>query len=377
MKYNNFRKRCIDLNTANIILGLLVNYKIPIIYVGLNESYKEAKAQYKDFSYTKYAIVREAIGCIWIETGYFEPKYKPTRYVFWLDGKIRPVFSGFQAFSKLQQYCFRAPPAKRYNCEAIDRQLNKETGCYAFSAGPIIGYNPKYEGQELHNVYEYDIHSAYSSIMLKHVPNVNHPYFNTYIRKNQVGFNLDDKCTMLTTPGCFAEVVFDLIELTPDKRKYIENLYLKKEEAMTDEESAEAKLMLNASIGYYQRYNPFVRAYIVHSCNKVISDLLDDDSILWNTDAIFSLKRRPELEIGNNIGQFKETVIDRFVYKGNNYQINYEKPKFRGICGWWFPKDWDMLKDPVPQRCNKYIFDNNRIIENKEYYEKINQKTIS
>ena len=377
MEYNNFRKRCVDLNYINDILGLLINYKIPIIYVGPHEDYKKVKLEYKDFSYTKYAILKENEGCIWVETGYFEVKKKPTRYIFWLDGNVRPAFSGQQAFAELQRNCFKATHVKNYNYEPINRQFNHETGRYAFSAGPLIDYNRKYEGQNLYNVYEYDLNSAYSSIMLQHIPNVNKPYFNTYIKAHQVGFNLDDKCTMITTPGCFAEVVFDLIELNADQRKYIEKLYLKKEQAVSEEETAEAKLMLNASIGYYQRFNPFIRAYIVHKCNEFISGLLDDNSILWNTDAIFSLKRRPELELGNKIGQFKETFIFRFAYKGNNYQINNEKPKYRGICGWWFPEHWDILRDEVPERCNKYKLENNRIIENKEYYEKVNQKAIN
>ena len=110
--------------------------------------------------------------------------------------------------------------------------------------------------------------------------------------------------------------------------------------------------MLNLPIGYCQRYNPFLRAYVVHSCNEVIKQLIDDDTLFWNTDAIFSLKRRPELEIGTDIGQFKEIKCDTLSYVGNVYQINDEDPTYRGISKSWFKsfektygRKYDLLKD--------------------------------
>lgn len=381
MKYNNFRIRPISIREANIILEILNSYKttIKIIYIGRNDNYKEIKYNIKDFSYTKYAIIKENDTSFWIETAYYEPKYRATRYVCWLDGTIRPAISGLQAFNKLQQYCFKAIHAKNYHWELLDRLFDSETGRYTCSAGPLVGYNPKYEHQDLYNVYEYDLNSAYSSVMLKKIPNINKPYFNQKLKKNQVGFILDEKCSMTTAEGCFAQILFDLIELSPKQKKYIENLYLKKEMAIDELEHDNIKTMLNASIGYYQRYNPFIRAYIVHSCNNYIKGLLDDDSVLWNTDAIFSLKRRPELELGTSIGQFKERYIKRFAYVGNNYQIDYEIPKYRGVPKGWFIGGYDILNDKLPDRCNKYKFDETKkqLVANEEYYEKINKSAKS
>lgn len=375
MKYNNFKQKAITLKEANLILEILKAYKIEIVYVGVNESLNEAKMAITGFNYTKYAIIKENETSFFIETRYYEPKYRATRYICWLDNQKRPAISGLTAFMKLQQYCFKAMSVKKYNRPEIDKLYNEETGKYIFSAGPIIGYNPKYEGQELFNVWEYDIHSAYSSVMLDKIPDVNHPQFNCILKKNQVGFFLDDKCTMVKTEGCWAQVVFDLIELSPKQKNYIRKLYTKKEYAIDEDEKAECKLMLNASIGYYQRFNPFVRAYIVNECNNCIKGIINDETLLWNTDAIFSLKRRPELELGNEIGQFKEVFIQRFAYKGNNYQINLEKPKYRGKPNSWFMDGWNILTDPLPTRCNKYKFelDKLKIVKNEEYYEKINK----
>lgn len=379
MNYNNFRQKSITIKEANLILEILKVYKIEIIYIGPHDSYNETKIAIANFNYSKYAIVKENEASLWIETRYYELGYKATRYICWLDGKKRPAVSGLQAFQKLQQHCFKAIHAKNYNCEDINKLYDHKTGKYIFSAGPIIDYNPKYENKDLYNVWEYDIHSAYSSIMLDKIPDVNHPQFNCILKKNQVGFFLDEKCSMLSTPGCWAHIVFNLIELNDKQKEYINKLYLRKEYAIDEDEKAECKLMLNASIGYYQRYNPFIRAYIVHKCNQAIKNIIDDETVVWNTDAIFSLKRRPELELGDKIGQFKETQINRFAYKGNNYQINYEKPKYRGVPNSWFPDGWNILTDPVPDRCNSYKFDLEKlkIIKNKEFYEKVNKSTES
>lgn len=370
MNYNNFRTRAITIREANLILQVLKDFRIEIVYLGLNDSYNQAKIAIKDFNYSRYAIVKENDTNIWIETRYYEFNYKPTRYICWLDNVKRPAISGLQAFQKFQQHCFKAIKAEDYGIERLDNYWSTELRKYVCSASPIIGYNPKYNMQELHGVWEYDINSAYSSIMLKQIPDVNHPYFNTYVGKNRVGFILDDKLTMVTDPTCYAEVVFDLIELTDKQKKYIIDLYAKKEKAIDEEEYNEAKLAANAAIGYYQKYNPFIRSYIVNKCNKRIKELINDDTILWNTDAIFSLKRRPELELGNNIGNFKEVYIDTFVYKGNNYQINDELPKYRGVAKSWFPTGWKMLTDPIPKRDNEYLFDSEKykIVINGEHW---------
>ena len=369
MNYNDFRQKTITIEEANIILEILKSYKIKLVFVGLNESYKEKKLSIKNFNYSQYALVCENDTTVWIETKYYEPKYKATRYICNLNGESKAYVRGLHAFNKLQQYCFKAMPAKKYNWPPIDRFFDEKTGRYVCSAGPIIGFNPKYERQELHDVYEYDLNSAYSSVMLKKIPYVNRPYFNTTVKKDQVGFYLTDKCDMTEQVGAYAEVVFDLIELKQDQKDYINRLYQKKEEAIDELDYNTIKLTLNAGIGYYQRWNPFLRAYIVHKCNELIKSLLDDDSVLWNTDAIFSLKRRPELELGASIGAFKEVHIERFAYIGNNYQINHDLPKYRGIPKIWFKKGWDILNDPVPKRCNRFVLDGSkmRLTKNKEY----------
>ena len=370
MKYNNFRQKVITIPEANKILTLLKYLNVPVIYVSRHKNINEAKYNTKGFSYQKYAIVKENDSNIFIETSYYEPKYRATRYICNLNGELKAEVKGLQCFNKLQQHCFKAKRASAYKWTALDNTFDADTGRYLCSAKPIIGYNAKYEKQELFNVYEYDLNSAYSSIMMKGIPNINAPYFNHKLKANQVGFFLDEDLTLVEKQGIICDIAFDIIELTDKQKQYIQKLYDIKATATDQYTHDIAKLELNAAIGYYQRFNPFVRAYIIHKCNRVISGLLDDETILWNTDAIFSLKRRPELELGAKIGQFKEIKIDRFVYSGCNYQINAEIPKYRGIPKAWF-KDtaFDLLKDTLPQRCNKYLYDETKakLVKNKEY----------
>ena len=371
MKYNNFRQRVISVPEANKILVLLKYLEIQILYVDRYKNIIDIKNSVKDFSYSKYAVVKENDSTLFIETQYYEPKHKATRYIVNLNGEMKATVKGLQCFNKLQQYCFKAINAKKYNYSLLDNWYDKDSGRYFCSAKPIIGFAPKYEKVELQNVYEYDLNSAYSSIMLQGIPDVNHPYFDAKIKKNQVGFFIDEDLTLIEKPGIICDIVFDIIQLRDDQKKYIEKLYNLKEQAQTEIEHDQAKLSLNASIGYYQRYNPFVRAYIVHKCNRVISGLLDNETVLWNTDAIFSLKRRPELALGALIGEWKEIPIKRFVYSGCNYQINHEIPKYRGIPKAWFKnKQFDLLKDTLPKRCNKYRYDETKakLIKNEEYY---------
>lgn len=356
-------------------------YGVKILYGDTNTSPQELKLKVNDFSYTKYAIVKENDSRLWIETGYYEPNKKPTRYIVGLDNQEENAITGQRCFRALQKNCYKAMKAKDYNNPEIDRFYNTTLGKYECSAGPIIGFNHQYEKQELYDLYEYDLNSAYSSIMLDKIPDVNNPIFNAKLKRGQVGFWLDEKCSMTEIPGIYCQVIFNLIELDAKQKKYIENLYNKKATTTDKKEKDELKLFLNAGIGYYQRFNPFIRAYIVHKCNEKIKALIDENTVLWNTDAIFSLKRRPELTIGAKIGEFKEIPIKRFAYIGNNYQVDLELPKYRGIPKAWYKEGWDILKDPLPQRCNMYIFDlkKMKIIKNKEYINEtqINSKTKS
>lgn len=77
---------------------------------------------------------------------------------------------------------------------------------------------------------------------------------------------------------------------------------------------------------------------------------------MWNTDSIISRVERKDLELGTEIGDWSLKHIDDFAYIGMTYQWGKEIPGWRGIPKAWFPDDFDILKDPAPERNNPYVF---------------------
>ena len=99
-----------------------------------------------------------------------------------------------------------------------------------------------------------------------------------------------------------------------------------------------------------QKTNPFIRAKIIYEANKMISDLIDENTLYCNTDSIVSLTERKDIKLGNNIGQFKIEHQGDFAYIGFNYQWNRDVPSYRSIQKSAFKEGYDMLKDPLPAR---------------------------
>ena len=72
-------------------------------------------------------------------------------------------------------------------------------------------------------------------------------------------------------------------------------------------EQEKMKQILNYSIGYIRRKNPFVHSCILSRARYYIEDLIDENTLYSNTDSIVSLGRRVDLDkkLGHNIGDFK------------------------------------------------------------------------
>ncbi len=149
MRYNNFRQKTVSVSEANKILALLEKFHISIIYADRETPYNSIKGMVENFNYSKYAIVKENDSTIYIETKYYEPNYKCTRYICNLNGDMKQHIRGLQCFNKLQQWCFRVPNVQEW--KILDKFLNSD-GKYECSAGPIIDYNRKYENMELYDI---------------------------------------------------------------------------------------------------------------------------------------------------------------------------------------------------------------------------------
>lgn len=309
-----------------------------------------------------------------ITTKYYSGK--ACTYILDLNDEDICIKSGLDCYIQFSR-ANKIYKAEDYHYDKLDRWYDKESGKYVCSAKPILDYNPKYEKIPLINVYEYDLNSAYMSTLLKVCPDLEHPIYDSKVKKNQVGFLIDDDLTM-TYKGQ-ADVVFNLIP-TPEKwLKYIDKWYNKKK-ASKGLLKQEAKAMLNLPIGYCQRTNPFLRAYVVHTCNNIIRALINDQTIMWNTDALFSLNRRVDLLLGDEIGMFKEIRLKKFIYIGNNYQVNDNLPTYRGIPKGWYDDDITLedVANGLVTRCNKYIWDPISLELKKNersLYEEINQSS--
>lgn len=378
-KKKNFQR--IRIITKKSEVKQLINnievYGLKVIKLGIGGDYKtlnEYKAKNSYTSIKDLFIIEQTDTKIKVTTYYGFEFCKPCTYVFNLNNEPDFVVKGqktFAEFSKTMDIPNARPQHdKETNTttnyyKETNRFYDEETGKFICSAKPIIDYNVNYEYKELTNCYEYDINSAYSAQMLDKMPDLSNPIYYQKVKKNQVGFLFDDELTLIETG--YADIIFNLID-TPNKVKnYIFRWYNRKNTSEGTEKKT-AKAYLNLPIGYCQRYNPFLRAYVIHKCNKYIKSIIDKNTLFWNTDAIFSLTKRDDLNIGTNIGQFKEKACKSIKYIGNTYQINDEIPVYRGIPKAWFKhfeeqnnRPFNILTDELPERFNYYNWNWNKL----------------
>ena len=369
MANNLFKRIVVSIDELNDILKQLEDFGLFIVKLGYGQPIKSIEQfmaihhlNHPTFSTYAYIVLKDTkveVSCRYID------KTNCT-FICDLNGESISDLVGQRCYME-QQKAYKIPKASEYNSPLVDRWVDTDNNKYICTAKPILGYNKSYQGMELVDVYEYDINSAYSSQLLDKIPDLYNPIMvdrgtdESIVREGQVGFILDSDCTMVPV-GYFADIIFNLID-TPDSLKEYHNKWYSIKKESEGNVKQDAKDHLNFPIGYSQRTNPFFRSYVIGMCNKKIKSIMDKDTLLWNTDAIFSRVRRTDLEIGNEIGQFKEILIKRLVYIGNTYQVDLETPKYRGICKEWFKeferqhdRPYDLLKDKDVSiiRANKY-----------------------
>lgn len=184
--------------------------------------------------------------------------------------------------------------------------------------------NDKYRLKKL-KCYSYDINSAYSFAMLKPMPDTDHPKFNTIVGPGEVGFRKNTILVPVVSEGKYADVVFKLIE-SPYKDFVYKYYTLKENEPQESQKRAYYKEILNVTSGLLHRYNIFHRLMVLHYAKMYIQQFIDDNTVYSNVDSIVSIKKRTDLPISNNIGEFKaQHTDDIFKYKQVGiYQWNDE-----------------------------------------------------
>lgn len=244
------------------------------------------------------------------------------------------------------------------------REIAKKGDFGGMSASPLLYENPKYENQRVYG-YGYDLNSAYSAAMLEPIPDCSKPMKSGFIGPNEIGFvevpkaNNPEQTELVAKFSGYSLYVFPLME-SPFKR-FVETWYKRKSEAKPNsKEKIKAKGVLNFAVGQMQNTNPFIRACIISRCNNLIKSIIDENTLFCNTDSIVS--RVPlDLKIGTSVGEWKLEHEGEVAYRGANYQWYGPEGKvsYRGIPKTWFKKDWDILKDPVPNFGNVYKYNNN------------------
>lgn len=283
-----------------------------------------------------------------------------TRFICYKDGRDNMEGAvGAQIFTNFSKY-WKTP---RYNIPQEDENGEPLCNYDRVSATPALDFNAEYEGQRI-QAWGYDLNSAYSATMLKGWIDTSKPPKAKIIDpETEIGFRYDDDNDRweLQHRG-YSLHVFEKCETPAEVRRYIVKWYsVKKKAAAAGDKKLklQAKQHLNFVVGYWQRVNPWLRAYVVCSCNEFIESLIDENTLLWNTDSIVSKVRRYDLEqdLGAGIGQWKLEHEGVVAYLGCEYQWNNEIPTYRGQPKTWFPKDWDILRDPVPIYGNLYYYD--------------------
>lgn len=239
------------------------------------------------------------------------------------------------------------------------------------SAKPIVGYNKEYDKSE-HQIVSYDLNSAYASVLMNKIIDTYQMDFFREVKENEVGFLLDTDLTMVHNG--FADVVFPLID-SPYK-DYVQEWYYKKQNSPKGSAERDiAKEILVITVGLWQNKNPFLRAYVVNTCNEFIERLItkyEEKVCMWNTDAIYCSEEIPEINAlcGTEIGQFKIEYKGLFRQKGTAYQkVDEHETSYRGIIKMLFKNDFNILTDELPKNILPYKMNEEtlRIEMNEEF----------
>ena len=223
------------------------------------------------------------------------------------------------------------------------------------SASPLINYNPRFDNTR-QEAWGYDLNSAYAAAMLKGWIDASVPPVAKEIDpETEIGFDLN---LDIQREG-FCYFTFKKMETPDGVKQWVARHYEAKKNATTKEEKLRAKQTLNYAVGMLQRKNPWLRAWVVASCNEYIKSLINEDTLFYNTDSIVSRVRRFDIEenIGNEIGQWKLEHEGVVAYRGNTYQWNNDKPTYRGVPKDDFGDDFDLLVSDKPTHTNPYYFD--------------------
>lgn len=257
-----------------------------------------------------------------------------------LDGEEQSKKTGCDAFAIMQKY-YRAPTLN-----------DRDTAAFSYAIKPYT--NRKFIGIRTENCIGYDMNSAFSYGMLQQLPDTTRQLQPGEASTSTYCF---DEAGHRITKG-FSNYRFEIMQ--SPYTDFINRWYnLKKNSERNSKDFLDAKMVLNASIGYMQNHNCFMRAAILDNFNREIQAIIKkykDIIIASRTDSIVCTEPIPEIEarLGSNIGQFKIEHTGSFAVHQNGYstQWNNDKPKYG--AGKRYKEGYDILTDNIPEEENIY-----------------------
>lgn len=211
----------------------------------------------------------------------------------------------------------------KYGYHEFYNSLDQKKVLWDYEVAYGYSYSDPYYSRKQLKCWSYDINSAFAYAMLKQMPDTRQqPRYDDFVQPGEIGFYKMGGAT--TDVGDWAEIIFPLMD-SPFK-EFIMKYYNKKREATDREERRKWKDFLNIPTGLLARTNIFIRNAIIYYSNKYIRSWIDENTVYCNVDCIISLTPRPDLPIGDDIGQFKkEHECDDFKYiKSCEYQWGKE-----------------------------------------------------
>ena len=339
----------------------------------LNTDAKDSDIKFLNYSYLTIKKVKAFLI-------YYSPILSKKVYVWSYLDKDRESIEllGSQAFSIFRKYV---------RIEDIQLDLKAMKVGSILDLGTISSFmffNENYNFTK-QIAYEYDINSAFASQCFGLMP-------TKFLRRNdvakdgEVGFIYDDDGELVVNRCWFepSEFVFKLGNIDGFSR-FFKVYYDRKEKAKEKGDKIKKsyyKSIINMTIGYFQKINPFLRSYIISNLNNRMLDLVSkyyDHVLLSNVDSLITnIDLSSELPISDECGGFKiMREKEPFFLYSYNYQWNNEPPTYRGTPSAWFEnykkinkKSFDLSETSVSSLSvlyNKYRLDVKKMQFVKEF----------
>ena len=220
--------------------------------------------------------------------------------------------------------------------------------------------NEDYAGTPL-NIFSYDVNSAYDYALLQDMPDVTvEAKYGAIIGKNEIGFYKNGGVSL--DEGDYADYVFPL-----RKSPYIDfvNRYYEKKQNSKDKlERSNWKQFLVVVCGLIAKRNIFDRLAMLYYSRTYINKFIDENTVYCNVDSIYSLEKRDDIPLGNDIGLFKlEKQNIKFIFKAEGiYQVE-DECHYKGIPGKTI-NDIYNINGWINRLPYKYDSNKRRIVEN-------------